>query len=188
MPSNAASMIVLFGAPTVGKDTVTHLLTAQTDKFEHFKKLKLGKGSRHGYTMITDVELSALRAEGRVLSEVERYGSTYVIERQELEQTISRGVVPVVHSASIAETQLLHQLGAVVVLLECSAETARGRLMHRDALTVDERMEVFEAVNQQLDVLIPVAAGRLSSDKCTASELADAIKSLVLGSGTTDSE
>lgn len=166
---------MLFGAPTVGKDTVTAILVSRDERFEHFVKHKHGQGSRHGYTMVTAAQLKALRNDGRIVSEVDRYGSTYAIELQRLEGAVADGRVTLVHSAEVAEAAALHQLGADIVVLECSRETAEERLEQRNADTVNERLQVWDLVSSKIEELAPITCLRVSTDGIKPDDLADQI-------------
>lgn len=178
MSDTTGRLIVLFGAPTTGKDTVTDVLTGRNSKFEHFIKHKRGAGSRHGYTMVTESELDELRQSGRIVSQVDRYGSTYAIDRNRLATSAANDRTAIIHSAEVLEVEALHRLGGAVVILECSRDTAQARLGHRDPTTVAERMKVWDAVNATVQAVTPIAALRLSSDSSTPDDLADAIESL----------
>ena len=181
MRDGVGRVIVLFGAPTVGKDTVTAVLSSRSPRYEHFIKHKRGTGSRHGYTVVDDEELQRLRDAGRVVSEVDRYGSTYAIERNRLENSIADGRVILVHSAEPSEARALLALGAQLVLLECSRETAAKRLRQRDPSTVEDRLEVWDLVSSRLDDLEPLAAVRFATDDLTPGEVADRIEQIVDG-------
>ncbi len=172
--------MVLFGAPTVGKDTVSAVLVARDAKYEHFVKHKRGTGSKHGYTMVSEDELSQLRAGGRIVSEVDRYGATYAIERDRLAASLAAGRRVLVHSAEPSEAKALVDLGAMLILLECSRETATERLKQRDPETVEERLVVWDLVSSRLDVLAPEASLRLATDSLTPDQVADRIQKAVL--------
>ncbi len=178
MPDGAGQVIVLFGAPTVGKDTVTAVLSSRSPRYEHFIKHKRGAGSKHGYTVVSDEELQGLRDAGRILSEVDRYGATYAIERNRLENSIADGRVVLIHSAEPSEARALLALGAKLVLLECSRDTAARRLRQRDPNTVEDRLEVWDLVDSRLDALEPVAALRLATDDLTPDQVADRIEQI----------
>lgn len=176
MADHGGLIVVLFGAPTVGKDTVSAVLAARSPKYEHFIKHKRGAGSKHGYTMVSDEQLVELRDAGRIVSEVDRYGATYAIERDRLTQSLAAGRRVLIHSAETAEALALVALGARLILLECSRATATARLRRRDPETVDERLKVWDLVDSRLDALAPEAILRLATDALTPDEVADNIE------------
>lgn len=181
MLESRSRIVVLFGPPAVGKDTVTAVLTAKSARYEHFRKLKCGSGSRHGYTIITTDQLIDLRAAGRVVSEVARYGSVYVVERNHLETSLAAGRCVLIHSAEVAEARALLELGAILVLMECSRAVAAERLRRRDPKTVDERLQVWDQVQSNLDLLNDAATLRLSTDSLDAPTVASFIDRVVTG-------
>ena len=186
MDDMTGQIIVLFGAPTVGKDTVTRVLTARDSRYEHFIKHKRGAGSKHGYTMVTELQLQHLRGAGRVVSEVNRYGSTYAIERERLTESVLAGHRVLVHSAEPSEALALVELGAALVLLECSRETATSRLNQRDPNSVADRLEVWDLVASRLDALEPRSVMRLATDDLSPEEVADRVEQVVGVVGRTD--
>ena len=172
-------IVVLYGAPTAGKDTITEVLVGRGLGFEHFVKHKVGSGSRHGYTVVSANELDALRDAGRIVSEVRRYGSIYAVDSERLADCLERGVVPVIHSAEPAEITKLTEMGAMLVVMECSRTTARERLSLRDLRTVDERLEVWDHVTAQIPAVLPLADIRIATDTMSPDAAADAIVAAV---------
>jgi guanylate kinase len=170
--------LALFGAPAVGKDTVTKVLEERGNHFEHFIKHKVGVLSKHGYTMITSSELAEYERAGRVVSKVERYGSVYVIDQPRLEKALAGDRIPVIHSASIDEVRTLVAIGGIVVVLECSRDTSVQRLAIRDRDTVAQRLEVWDAVVAGLPDAKEIAIGAVSTDKISPEETATIIEQL----------
>jgi guanylate kinase len=170
--------LVLFGAPAVGKDTVTKVLEERGNHFEHFIKHKVGVLSKHGYTMITSSELAEHERAGRVVSKVERYGSVYVIDQLRLEAAITGRRIPVIHSASIDEVRTLVAIGGIVVVLECSRDTAIQRLAIRDRNTVAQRLEVWDAVVAGLPDAKEIAISSVATDEISPEETATIIEQL----------
>lgn len=158
-------ILVLFGAPTTGKDTITAALAERSSRFAHFKKFKVGQGSKHGYTSVTEAQLAQLRQEGGLVSEVERYGSTYAVGRHELQAMLELGVVPVIHTAELSEAQCLRSAGAAIVALECTRGSAALRLAERDPHSVEERLVVFDHVVDQLRQGTDLIDLRISTDR-----------------------
>jgi guanylate kinase len=183
MVERTGSMVVLFGAPAVGKDSVTAALEGRESGFAHFIKHKRGSASRHGYTVVSEGELQTMRDEGRIVSEVERYGATYAIERTRLNASLATGKHVLIHSAEPREARLLRDLGAILILLECTRETAATRLRLRDPSTVLERLAVWDRVESQLDELEPIARLRLSTDHRSPEQVADEIERTIRAGG-----
>lgn len=176
MVEHGGQIVVLFGAPTVGKDTVSAVLAARSPKYEHFIKHKRGAGTRHGYTLVSDEQLAQLRDAGRIVSEVDRYGSTYAIDRARLAESLDAGRRVLIHSAEPSEALALVALGARLILLECSRTTAEERLRRRDPETVEQRLRVFDLVDSRVDGLASRATLRLATDSLTPDEVADIIE------------
>jgi guanylate kinase len=177
-PVTTRHFLVLFGAPAVGKDTVTKVLEERCNHFEHFIKHKVGVLSKHGYTMITSSELVECERAGRIVSKVERYGSIYVIDRLRLETALASDRIPVIHSASIDEVRTLVAIGGIVVVLKCSRDAAVQRLAIRDRNTVAQRLEVWDAVVAELPYAKEIAIGAVSTDKSIPEETATMIEQL----------
>lgn len=174
-------IVVLYGAPTAGKDTVTEVLVSRDVGFEHFIKHKVGSGSRHGYTVVSGQELAALRDEGRIVSEVARYGSIYAIDKMRIVSSLERGVTPIIHSAEPAEVTRLKKMGAALVIMECSRGVARERLARRDPATIDERLAVWDTVAGRLPEVLPMADIRIATDSISPESAADMILATVRG-------
>ncbi|WP_298210419.1 hypothetical protein [Ferrimicrobium sp.] len=170
--------LVLFGAPAVGKDTATKVLEERGDHFKHFIKHKVGFASKHGYTMITSSELAEYELAGRVVSKVERYGSIYLVDRLRLKAAIAGRRIPVIHSASIDEIRTLVAIGGIVLVLECSRDTAVQRLVARDRNTVAQRLEVWDAVVARLPDAKEIAIGAVPTDETNPEDTATIIEQL----------
>ena len=181
MDDMTGRIVVLFGAPAAGKDTVTRVLTSRDSQYEHFIKHKRGAGSKHGYTMVTELQLQEMRDSGRLVSEVDRYGSTYAIDRHRLASSVLAGRQVLVHSAEPSEALTLVELGAALVLIECSRETATSRLNQRDPNSVADRMEVWDLVASRLDSLEPRSVMRIATDELSPEEVADRVEQVAVG-------
>lgn len=141
MPS---SLLVLFGAPAAGKNTVTDSLAGIEPRFELFRKLKVGGGRTSGYRVVRLQEVAALRSRGAILQESERYGNLYVVDRDGIRDVFDRGGVPVVHITDLPALRSLQGYGPAV-LLRCSRRTAEARLQARDPGDVKARLEVWDS-------------------------------------------
>ncbi|MFJ6214217.1 guanylate kinase [Streptomyces sp. NPDC092296] len=101
------SAVVLYGPPTAGKDTVTAALTGADPRFRLVTKLKQGTGRSTGYRFVTAEQLDRLRDQGRIVVETHRYGNVYAVDRLDLEEMHSQGLVPVVHIGNVADLRRL---------------------------------------------------------------------------------
>ncbi|MEV7007202.1 guanylate kinase [Streptosporangium sp. NPDC051022] len=99
--------IVLYGPPASGKDTVSGALYRLDSRFVLLPKLKAGTGRAHGYELVTPERLAKLRGAGRLVVETYRYGNTYAVDRQSVDELTTAGVVPVAHMGNIADLRRL---------------------------------------------------------------------------------
>ena len=99
--------VVLYGPPTAGKDTVTSALTEADSRFRLVTKLKQGSGRSAGYRCVTTHELDAFRDQGRLVVETHRYGNIYAVDRHDLEELHSHGLIPVVHIGNVTDLRRL---------------------------------------------------------------------------------
>jgi len=139
--------IILYGPPAVGKDTVTRALTAIGGRYEHFRRLKIGAGRGLGYRITTQAALSALCERGDVLYANSRYGATYVIDRDELDNIAGRGHVPVLHLGQVGGITAVttgYPLSWLVVALWCSREETEQRLVGRQDSRIAERLAAWD--------------------------------------------
>jgi guanylate kinase len=146
--------ILLYGPPASGKDTVTQSLVMLNPDYVPFRRLKVGSGRTYGYRLATLEEVAALRVQGLVLYENERYGNRYIIDRPELDRLISAGLTPVVHLGQFAGLSAVtrYPLDWVPVLLWCSRETTRQRLQQRGGTDdLDERLLAWDETHGELE-------------------------------------
>ncbi|AXI76827.1 nucleoside/nucleotide kinase family protein [Peterkaempfera bronchialis] len=101
------SGVVLYGPPTAGKDTITSALSAADPRFRLVTKLKQGSGRSAGYRFVTSEELSGLRDQGRIVVETRRYGNVYAVDRRDIAELRSQGLIPVVHIGNVADLRRL---------------------------------------------------------------------------------
>src|SRR5258707_8438593 len=99
--------ILLYGPPAAGKDTITEQL-ATIGPYAHFQRLKVGPGRSSGYRMSTLDQLATLRGRGQIIYENQRYDSTYVVDRDELNAIIAQGQVPVLHMGQVQGVIAVH--------------------------------------------------------------------------------
>ena len=125
--------VLLYGAPAVGKDTVTRALEEQ-GPFSHFRRLKCGPGRTLGYRMIDPETLRSLPAAD-LLYVNRRYGSTYVVDRPGLDALWASGQVPVIHLGQPEAIPLLSTRTPdarwLVVELHCPLPALRRRIIER---------------------------------------------------------
>lgn len=95
-------VIVLYGGPTTGKDSITSQLESVDRRFVLYKKIKVGTGRSTGYVM------SAARPSGAdIVSEVRRYENSYFVTWSTITNHLARHEVPVIHTSSMSEVELL---------------------------------------------------------------------------------
>lgn len=138
--------VILYGAPGVGKDTVTASLSRLDARYRLFRRIKCGPGRTVGYRMVTAEQLAELRATGDVVYENRRYDAEYVVDRSGLLSFASTHR-PVVHvgqpEAITALTAAELPLSWLVVELFCPRDVAERRVVERGG-DPRERMPVFD--------------------------------------------
>lgn len=139
--------VLLYGPPASGKDTVTDALLALDDRFERFERMKVGPGKRRGYRMVEREQVEAVRRGGDAIWVNERYGATYVIDRPQLVDQLTRSV-PVIHvgqpEAVAAVEQNTPDATWVVVALWCPRDVAALRVAMRGDLDPRTRLAVWD--------------------------------------------
>lgn len=141
-----AHAVVLYGAPGVGKDTVTASLSRLDARYRLFPRIKCGPGRTAGYRMVTTEQLAALRAAGDVVYENRRYDAEYAVDRYGL-LSLAATHRPVVHvgqrEAVTAVTAAAEPFSWLVVELFCPRNVAERRIIGRGG-DPRERMPVFD--------------------------------------------
>ncbi|MEU4685979.1 guanylate kinase [Streptomyces xinghaiensis] len=147
------SAIVLYGPPTAGKDTITALLNMTDARCKLVTKLKHGSGRTSGYRFVDADELNALRARDRLVVETRRYGNVYAVDRRDLDEMRSAGLVPVVHIGNIADLRRLlsgFQTEWTRVLLWVSRKTCEERSRLRGDKDTPARLRAWDATASDL--------------------------------------
>lgn len=140
--------VILYGPPAAGKDTVTRELVKLRSDYAPFRRIKVGRGRTDGYRMATAVDVERLRANGDILWENERYGSTYVVDYPALSNDLSRSI-PVLHLGQPDGIDAV--LGAfpsgswIVVYIRSSRSIAAERIEARQTGDTAERLAVWDA-------------------------------------------
>jgi chloramphenicol 3-O-phosphotransferase len=143
---NSGNGVILFGGPASGKDTVTEQLGAINDRVELYQRIKVGPGRTAGYRISTVAQLDALREAGGIIWENDRYDSTYVVDRPELDRMIRSGLVPVIHLGQAAAVDAIRTATAIrwtVVELWCPLDVARQRIEARQTGDTAARLEAW---------------------------------------------
>lgn len=124
-------ILVLFGTPTSGKDTVSKELQS-IGAYKMLRKTKLGNGRRAGYKM-------TIREPKReqVVSTVFRYGNKYYVLESELLGIIEQNLIPIICTTSTIEVSDIckwavnHECEIVLVGLFTSFEVFTRRSKNR---------------------------------------------------------
>lgn len=144
--------LVLIGPPAAGKDTITDIVE-QRSNLRLLKKAKAGSGRSAGYRLVSMEEFDECVARGEMVSTVERYGNRYGVMRADVAAIQQAGDIPVIHTASVEEALTLAADGMALCLIWCSRSESADRLRHRDQSTVDERLAVWDQLQDDLDVI-----------------------------------
>lgn len=143
----SGTVIVLYGPPASGKDTVTTALHRLDSKYIQFPRLKSGPGRRQGYRMTTPEQLDALATNGDLIWQNEVYGARYAIDRQGLTDA-ALDHVPVVHVGQPKAVDAIRhgwRGSTLAVALWCDRSIAAERLRARDPASITERLAVWDA-------------------------------------------
>ncbi len=139
--------LILYGPPAAGKDTVTRALRAADPDYQLFSRLKVGAGKSAGYRIGTAEQLARLEAAGDVIYQNSRYGNTYVVDRQGMDEAFAAGI-PVVHLGQIEGIHALvkgYPADWSVVLLWCSREMTEARSAGRGDADTEARLTAWDA-------------------------------------------
>lgn len=122
------AVLVLYGPPTAGKDTITRALHDLDHRYELFRSLRSGPPSPR-YRLLADNAGGGVN----VLHQHERYGRHYVVDRQGIDALIGAGKVPVIHVGQVAGVEALCRAfpSSVAALIWCSLPECRRRLADR---------------------------------------------------------
>lgn len=146
-------LVLLYGPPASGKDTITRALEAADSRYRLFRRMKYGPGRTTGYRLIGLEDLAAVRsAPGEVIWENERYGAVYIIDRSELLRMFTDDLVPVLHLGQPeiipAVVKAFPEADILVVGLECARDVAFERARARRTGDVQARMAAYDATSR----------------------------------------
>lgn len=166
--------IILYGPPAAGKDTVTKALTSLDSRYSLYRRLKVGPGRTAGYKMGSPELLRSLRSSGKIVWENSRYGATYVIDKDNLDNAIS-DFVPVLHlgqpDAVVALQKARSDVTWLVAHLWCPREIAVERIAARATGDTADRLQAWDDTPD-----LPDAALRLNTAVLSATQAAAAIR------------
>ncbi|WP_206025304.1 kinase [Micromonospora zingiberis] len=159
--------VILYGPPAAGKDTVTQELVKLRNDYAPFRRIKVGRGRTVGYRMATDADIERLRANGDVLWENERYGSTYIVDYRALADELSRHI-PVLHLGQpdgIDAVRGAFPPGSwIVVYIWSSRSVAAERIEARRTGDTAERLAAWDAT-PRVKADLEINTGRLSAEQ-----------------------
>ncbi|MGW0195880.1 guanylate kinase [Nonomuraea sp. NPDC003201] len=166
--------VVLYGPPASGKSTTTIALTEVDPRFMLVRKLKAGNRRGTEYDFVSAEELARLRAEGRLIVESQRYGNTYAIDRNQVDQFTATGQVPVVHLGDISSIRRLVQAAPwLVVLLWIPREVCEQRSRERGDHDTTHRLQAWDEALADLRASgNGLFAHRVRTDQVTPEEIA----------------
>ncbi len=154
--------MILYGPPGAGKDTITRTLQELDPRYVLYPRLKAGQGERTGYRMTTRSALDALRSQGEIVWENQRYDSVYAVDRESLAQRLEEHV-PVLHLGQVEAIDAV--VGAtprtrwLVVHLWCPRDVAAERIAARGHGDAAARLRAWDDTRSpaRYDVAIDTA-------------------------------
>lgn len=168
------TVIVLYGPPASGKDSVTAVLTKVDNKFQHYQRMKVGSGRTMGYRMASSTDLDNLITAGEVIYANSRYDSTYVIDQPELNRMLDADQIPVLHVGQPEAIDALLDAAPgvrwVIVELWCPRDIAAQRAIARATNDLDERLAAWDATTR-----LTVADVRIDTTSVSPAEAADLV-------------
>ena len=146
-------MILLYGPPASGKDTITQALHERDDRYCLFPRIKYGPGRTATYRMVTAKQLEVIRSKsGEVLWENRRYGATYIVDRSHLAAMLTHSLIPVIHIGQAGAippiTAALPEVQPLIVALTCPRPIAQARLEARRTGDTHDRLIAYDATDR----------------------------------------
>lgn len=161
----ASSGVILYGPPASGKDTITKALVDLDRRYAHYRRMKVGSGRTAGYQPTNSAELVNLRKSGRVIWENERYGATYVVERDSLAKLAATSI-PVLHLGQLDAIPVVHEsmpnVRWVDVYIWCPRDVAVQRLRERQTGDLAARICVWDETVPFLDACLALNTATVS--------------------------
>ncbi|WP_103538264.1 MULTISPECIES: guanylate kinase [unclassified Streptomyces] len=145
--------ILLYGPPAAGKDTVTGALVQLDSRYALFSRLKIGSGKSAGYRMGTPDQLAELERRGDLIYRNDRYGNTYVVDRQGLGLAMEGGRIPILHLGQVAGVEAVtakYSAAWSTVLMWCSREATAIRSTSRGDRDTEARLAAWDATEKDL--------------------------------------
>ncbi|MFE3052700.1 hypothetical protein [Nocardia sp. NPDC059239] len=170
--------IAMYGPPAAGKDTVTAALAPFGKEFRHYHRMKVGAGRTAGYRMASPDDLDHLLSAGEVIYSNSRYGSTYIIDRAELNRMFGEDQIPVLH---VGQPEAIDALQAaapstrwVVVELWCPRDVTASRAAARGTDDVTERLAAWDATPRLPLADVRIDTASVGPDRA-AGQIVDAV-------------
>ncbi len=123
--SEPGKIVLLYGPPASGKDTITQLLQNRNNIFFHFKKHKVYPGDQQiqtknqlSYFHISMNRFLNMIANGEFLQFHWRYKSFYGVSKVLMDDSLSNGKIPIVHVGKIYDLlELTDVLEAKLIII-----------------------------------------------------------------------